>query len=248
MLFKLTLLKINAIKDFYGTLPQKVAFSASVCNFALQSTFTMSDKESAYLNDLASIRNMMERSTRFISLSGISGVLAGIFALAGSVVAYLLIYYPNTPFGFRFAYVNEQETLIRLFLTAAGVLVAALAAGTILTIRKANRTGQKYWDKNARRLFVNMSIPLVAGGIFILVLVSRGYLAIVAPATLLFYGLALVNASSFTLSDVRYLGICEIVLGLLCAMLPGFGLIFWATGFGILHIVYGIIMHNKYDR
>ncbi|MES2690841.1 MAG: hypothetical protein V4658_10590 [Bacteroidota bacterium] len=205
-------------------------------------------KDSAFENDLASIRNIMERSTKFISLSGLSGVLAGIFALAGSVVAYFLIYYPNSPFGFRFYYVNEQLILSYLFLTAGIVLACSLAAGVVLTIRKAKRSGLNYWDKNARRLFINMSLPLVAGGIFIIVLVSRGYFGIVAPASLLFYGLALLNASNFTLTDVRYLGICEIVLGLLCAILPGYGLIFWATGFGVLHIVYGTLMHSKYDK
>lgn len=205
-------------------------------------------KDSAFENDLASIRNIMERSTKFISLSGLSGVLAGIFALAGSLVAYFLIYYPNSPFGFRFYYVNERLILSYLFLTAGIVLACSLAAGVILTIRKAKRSGLNYWDKNARRLFINMSLPLVAGGIFIIVLVSRGYFGIVAPASLLFYGLALLNASNFTLTDVRYLGICEIILGLLCAILPGYGLIFWATGFGVLHIVYGTLMHSKYDK
>lgn len=205
-------------------------------------------KDSAFENDLASIRSMMERSTKFISLSGLSGVLAGIFALAGSVVAYFLIYYPNSPFGYRFYYVNEQLVLSYLFLTAGIVLACSLTAGAVLTIRKAKKSGLNYWDKNAKRLFINMSLPLVAGGIFIIVLVSRGYFGIVAPASLLFYGLALLNASNFTLTDVRYLGICEIVLGLLCAILPGYGLIFWATGFGVLHIIYGTLMHSKYDK
>lgn len=205
-------------------------------------------KDSAFENDLASIRNMMERSTKFISLSGLSGVLAGVFALAGSVVAYFLLYYPKSPFGFHFSLANEQQTLVFLLITAAAVLACSLAVGALFTIRKAKKSGLNYWDGNAKRLLINMSIPLVAGGVFILVLLSRGYFGIVAPASLLFYGLALVNASNFTLTDVRYLGICEIVLGLLCALFPGYGLIFWALGFGLLHIIYGTVMHNKYDR
>lgn len=206
------------------------------------------NKESNFENDLASIRHMMERSTRFISLSGISGVLAGVYALIGSVVGYLLIYYPNSPFGYRFYYVNEGLTLFYLLLTAALVLLFSISTGLFFTIRKAKKSGQQYWDNNAKRFFINAFLPLFAGGIFILLLIFRGYLGIVAPACLLFYGLALLNASSYTLSDIRYLGLCEIALGLLCAFLPGYGLIFWATGFGILHIVYGLMMHNKYDK
>lgn len=197
--------------------------------------------------DLASIRHLMERSVRFLSLSGLTGILAGTFALIGSVVAYFLVYYPNTPFGFRVRYVNGQEVIIQLLFTAGFVLFASLVSGYILTVGKARRKGLKVWDNSSRRLLVSMAVPLAAGGIFILALLSRGYFMIVAPACLLFYGLALLNGSHFTYSDVRYLGYFQIGLGLLCAFFPGFGLIFWALGFGVLHIVYGIIMHYKYE-
>lgn len=206
------------------------------------------NKENNFEQDLASIRNMMERSNKFLSLSGLSGVLAGVYALLGSVGAYFLIYYPNSPFGFRFSYVNEQYTLIRLLLIAAAVLFLSLSTGLWFSLRKARKLGTSIWDNNGKRMLMNTSIPLVAGGLFMLILVYRGYFDTVAPACLLFYGMALLNASNYTLSDVRYLGICEIILGVLCALLPGYGLIFWALGFGGLHIVYGIIMHNKYDK
>lgn len=205
-------------------------------------------RENTFEQDLASIRNMMERSNKFLSLSGLSGVLAGVYALLGSVGAYLIVYYPNTPFGYRFSYINEQPTLIRLLLIASAVLFLSLTTGLWFSLRKAHKLGTSIWDNNGRRMLINTSIPLVAGGLFILTLVYRGHYGIVAPSCLLFYGIALLNASNYTLSDVRYLGICEIILGVLCAMLPGYGLIFWALGFGILHIVYGIIMHNKYDK
>lgn len=197
--------------------------------------------------DLASIRHMMERSVRFLSLSGLSGILAGIYALIGSTIAYYLVYYPHSPFGFRIRYVNEQEVVIQLLLTAGFVLFASLISGYFLTVGKARRKGLKAWDKSSRRLFINMAIPLAAGGVLIIALLSRGYFMIVAPACLLFYGLALINGSHFTYSDVRYLGYFQVALGLLCAFFPGFGLIFWALGFGVLHIVYGIIMYNKYE-
>lgn len=197
--------------------------------------------------DLASIRHIMDRSVRFLSLSGLSGILAGIYALIGSAIAYYLVYYPHSPFGFRVHYVNEGEVLIQLLLVAGCVLIAAVASGYFLTARKAGRKGIKIWDKSSKRLVLNMAIPLIAGGILILALLIRGYFMIVAPASLLFYGLALINGSHFTYRDVRYLGYCQVILGLLSAFFPGFGLIFWALGFGVMHIVYGLIMHYKYE-
>lgn len=198
--------------------------------------------------DLASIRHLMERSVKFISLSGLSGILAGIFALTGSVVAYYLVYYPHSPFGFRVRYVNETEVILQLLLTAGLVLIASAAAGYFLTANKAREKGQKIWSKSSKRLLINLSVPLLAGGILIIALLSRGYFMIVAPACLIFYGLALINGSHFTYSDVRYLGMGQVILGLLCAFFPGFGLIFWALGFGVLHIVYGSIMLYKYEK
>jgi hypothetical protein len=197
--------------------------------------------------DLASIRHIMDRSVRFLSLSGLSGILAGIFALVGSAIAYYLVYFPHSPFGFRVHYVNEGQVISQLLLTAAIVLIASISSGYILTAGKARRKGLKIWDKSSKRLLLNMAIPLAAGGIFILALLSRGYFMIVAPACLLFYGLALINGSHFTYRDVRYLGYCQVILGLLSAFFPGFGLIFWALGFGVMHIVYGMIMHYKYE-
>ncbi|MGE5429024.1 MAG: hypothetical protein ACM3O8_14110, partial [Methylococcaceae bacterium] len=67
-------------------------------------------------------------------------------------------------------------------------------------------------------------------------------------AMLIFYGLALVNAGKFTLSEVHYLGITEIVLGLMAAVFINWGLLFWALGFGVMHIVYGMMMYYKYER
>lgn len=199
-------------------------------------------------NDIASIKEIMERSSRFISLSGISGVLAGVYALIASAIAYYLIYYPNSPFGFRFYYINESDVVIKLFITAAATLTVSLLTGFLLSIQKARKQQLSYWNANSKRFLINVSIPLISGGIFIASLLARGYFGIAAPACLLFYGLALINASSYTLGEIRYLGLIEIGLGILCSVFPGYGLIFWSVGFGVLHIIYGILMYNKYDK
>jgi predicted lysophospholipase L1 biosynthesis ABC-type transport system permease subunit len=201
-----------------------------------------------YEKDLASIRTIMERSAKFISLSGLSGVLAGIYALAGAVAAYFIVQYPVSPFQFRQYSATADNTLWKLILVAAIVLVASILTGLYLSNIKAKKHGLKLWSGASKKLMVNMLIPLVTGGLFIIIVLLTGHYGLAAPASMIFYGLALIQGSSNTFDEIRYLGFCEIVLGLICALYPGFGLLFWAVGFGILHIFYGAIMYNKYDK
>ncbi len=201
-----------------------------------------------YLEDISQIRDIMERSSSFISLSGLSGVMAGIYALIGSYIGYRIVYVEGSLFNAREFYVNEQATIIKLGIVAAIVLILAITTGIILTARKSGGLSVSFTDEGFRNLISNLLIPLVAGGIFIIILVSRGYYGIVAPSFLIFYGLALINGSKYTLRDIKYLGLVEIFLGLICAVFPGFGLIFWAVGFGLMHIFYGAFMYYKYER
>ena len=209
-------------------------------------------KENEIQDELTSIRSMMERSSKFISLSGLSGVLAGVYALIGAALAYNIIYGSGGFFSYReYVMADVDRSPARLFtliLIALAVLIASVATGIVLTIRKAKKKGQPVWGNTSRQLLFNMAVPLFTGGALMLVLMNRGYFGVIASASLIFYGLALVNASIFSFKDVRYLGICDIFLGLLAGLLPGYGLLFWAIGFGVLHIVYGSIMYIKYDR
>jgi len=202
---------------------------------------------SEYEKDLASIRNLMDRSAKFLSLSGLSGILAGIYALAGATVAYLLIQYPRSPFSYRTQSINEPITLIKLVALAAVVLVASLATGFWLTHKKTLKHNTQLWTPASKLFMQKMSLPLVTGGLFVLIMLYTGHFGLAAPACLIFYGLALIHGSSNTVDEIRYLGFCEIGLGLICALLPGYGLLFWSLGFGVLHIVYGAILYNKYD-
>ncbi|MDH5610574.1 MAG: hypothetical protein OEY56_13935 [Cyclobacteriaceae bacterium] len=198
-----------------------------------------------YIDDLKEIRNMMDRSSRFISLSGLSGVAAGIFALLGAYLAYRTVYKGQDYLGYRKALITD-ESLLTLLAIACGVLLLSIVTGIYFTTRKARRLNQKLWDMQTKRLLTNLMIPLLTGGILCLQLLVNGFVGLVAPLTLIFYGLALVNASKYTLTDVRGLGIFQIVLGLLATHFIGYGLLFWAIGFGALHIVYGILMQIKY--
>jgi hypothetical protein len=211
------------------------------------------NKETDHLETLSEIRSLMERSSRFISLSGLSGVFAGVFALIGAYAAYIYLNHnimsSNSYEYTRSSNVETQTDFYAFFFTdAISVLVTSLAVGSILTIRKAKKKGHAIWDTTAKRLLINLLLPLVTGGLFCLILLYHGLVGLIAPATLIFYGLALINASKYTLNDIRYLGIMELVLGLIAAVYIGYGLLFWAVGFGILHIVYGIVMYNKYEK
>jgi len=205
------------------------------------------------LDNLSEIRNLMERSSRFLSLSGLSGISAGLFALAGAVVAYVYLGYDQRYFDIN-RYFQERMVIAPghsigfLLADALVVLIMAIAAGLYFTSGKAKKRGLRVWDKTAKRLMINLFIPLVAGGLFCLILLYHGIFFLVAPLTLLFYGLALFNAGKYTLPEVRYLGISEIALGLTGSVFAGYGLIIWAFGFGILHIIYGTFMYWKYDR
>ena len=200
-----------------------------------------------YLKDISEIKAIMQRSSRFISLSGLSGVLAGTYALVGAYLAYSLLYQENDVFTYKVVN-TDFSTTARLFAIAIGVLILSILSGIWFTTRKARRENLPVWDQQAKRLLINLFIPLAAGGILCLILVNKGYIGIIAPLTLIFYGLALVNASKFTLSEIRSLGLLEIALGLLASHFIGYGLLFWALGFGILHIIYGGWMYIKYEK
>jgi hypothetical protein len=224
--------------------------------FTLQykALYKMTEREE-HLKQISDIRNMMERSSRFISLSGLSGVFAGIFALAGAAAFYAYVNGDiHYGLGKGIAYYTQSlpvfldnSFLIFCIADAAIVLLLSLAAGIFFTTRNAKSKGQKIWDLTARKMLFHLAVPLVAGGIFCLVLMRYGLFGLVAPATLIFFGLSLLNASKFTLDEIQYLGYSEIVLGLIGCLFIGYGITLWAIGFGVLLIIYGLVMYIRYE-
>ena len=211
----------------------------------------MIEKYTSPEETLSEIKQLMERSSRFISLSGFSGIFAGIYALLGALAAW---YYLNFVFhasdrgGYDSAGADDRDLLIFLLVDAAIVLILAVGTGILLTTRKAKKDGNSLLDAAAKKLIINLCIPLVTGGLFCLALIYHHDTAYVAPAMLIFYGLSLLHASKYTRDDIRTLGIAEICLGVASMFVVGYGLIFWAIGFGVLHIAYGAYMYNKYEK
>ncbi|CAN1519146.1 hypothetical protein MCETHM1_01031 [Flavobacteriaceae bacterium] len=217
--------------------------------FVIQSTLYMEDK---YLKDISDIKNMMNKSSKFISLSGMAGIMAGVYALIGAFVANTLIKNNNSNYdnyNNTVAVITLESTTFKLIVLTAGiVLLLSIATAVLFTYNKAKRGGETMWNATSKRMLTNFMIPLATGGIFGLLLLKNGSYGLIAPVTLLFYGLSCVNASKYTLRDVRYLGITIIILGLIATELSGYALEFWALGFGVCHILYGSIMYFKYDR
>ena len=198
---------------------------------------------------VSEIKQMMNRSSRFLSLSGLSGILAGFYALVGAYLGYRIIYanHELNLNGYNSIFLTDVK-LVQIFIIAAAVILLSVITGVAMSYHKAKKQGERLWDSTSKRLLANFLIPLVTGGLFILILMLKNIYVLVAPLTLLFYGLACINASKYTLGYIRYLGITLVILGLLSAYFLGYGLFFWALGFGVCHIIYGSIMHFKYDR
>ena len=214
----------------------------------------MSSKEEQ-LQELQQIRNIMERSSKFISLSGLSGIAAGFCALLGAAVAY---YYINPSFEFptteTYYELAQRSTKFGLsyhtFLLLDGFCTAVLATffAVFYTHRKAKTQGLSLNNPASRRLMFHISVPLFIGGVFSLAMLYHGSLAYIAPCTLLFYGLALMSGSKYTLHDVQYLGIGMLLLGCVGLFWLRHGFEFWVLGFGFFHIIYGVMMYRKYDK
>ncbi len=203
--------------------------------------------EKDYIRDITEIRSMMERTSKFLLLSGWSGVLAGIYALAGAYVAHTIFAFNPDEIAYD-ASASGTDTLGKLIVLALILLVLAIGTAVFLAGKKAGKRNEILWNATSRRLLIHMAVPLVTGGLLILMLASKGLAGLIAPFTLIFYGLALYNAGKFTYTEVRVLGLLEIGLGLVGAWFIGYGLLCWAIGFGLLHIIYGIYIHYRYER
>lgn len=201
--------------------------------------------------ELRAIRRYMEESTKFLSLSGFSGVVPGLLALTGALFAWFLVFDKGdeTLTGY-FRNLSDSEALRvmwELVIIALCVLVSSVSAAVFFSYRKGRKEGKSLWTPASKRLYISLLVPLVAGAAFVTVVLVNGYFLLAVPSLLIFYGLALINAGKFTYGEIFYLGLLEIATGLLCAVFPLYALVFWITGFGLLHILYGLVMFRKYE-
>jgi predicted lysophospholipase L1 biosynthesis ABC-type transport system permease subunit len=209
------------------------------------------DQKQEQLEALKGIRTLMERSSLFLSLSGLSGIIIGVIAIAGMIFVYMNAGIQSLS-SINETLILDLESSQRfygfLFIVLLIVLVLSLGVGVVFAIRNARKQQLPIWDSTSKRLLINMFIPLTAGGLFCLILSYHGNLNLILPSTLIFYGLALINASKYTITDIRYLGVLEVVVGLLATFFIDQAILLWTLGFGVLHIVYGTTIYFKYER
>lgn len=199
-------------------------------------------KERDYLEDLAEIRMMMQRSSKFLSLSGWAGIMAGIYALVGAYMAYML-------FNFRPSDIlYAAPDTGKLILLGSIILIVSIGTAMLLSRQRAQKKGESAWNNTSRRMLIAMAIPLLTGGLILLVLLSYELAAFLIPVSLVFYGMALFNAGHFTFREVQMLGICQSALGILALIFIPYSVLIWAVGFGLMNMVYGIYIHLKYER
>jgi hypothetical protein len=203
-----------------------------------------------HLEDIKVIKKIMEESSRFLSLSGLSGIVAGLLAIAGAVAANLIINgapaaeeWYSVPLTADPAW---HRSVVLLFADMAAVLVLSLAAAVLFSSRKARKSGLSAWTPVTRRMLTSLLLPLVTGGLFIFITLSRVPANVTVASTLIFYGLAVISAGKFTFGEIHWLGVLEVLTGLVCLLLPQWSVFIWAFGFGIIHIGYGLFMHLRY--
>ncbi|HRE10489.1 MAG TPA: hypothetical protein PK605_06225 [Ignavibacteria bacterium] len=202
-----------------------------------------------HLKNLTEIRSLMERSSSFISLSGLSGISAGIMGLIAAYILHQKLFrfmdYTKSP---MISAQTREEFIFFGITVSAAVLIVTFLAAIFFTARKAKKSGLPVWDGSAKRLVVNLFIPLITGGVFCLILIYQYFDWLVLPSMLVFYGLALLNAGKFTLSEIKWLGVSEIALGLVSMLFLNHAIYFWGAGFGLLNIIYGMVMYFKYEK
>jgi len=198
--------------------------------------------------ELAEIKSMMERSTRFLSLSGLSGVLAGLYALAAAGITWNWIYFPSSSWGAGAANLSFREVLNRLLLLGLATLIAAVSTAYLLSKKKGSNSSQIFWTPASKRFLQALFLPVTLGGFFCFALLHERAFVLIPAATLVFYGIGLVQSAQFTLGEIKNLGYTQLALGLAAAFFPDFGLLCWALGFGAFHVIYGALMYFRHER
>lgn len=193
------------------------------------------------IEDLQHIKSIMERSTKFLSLSGWSGIWVGLCGLAASVLLY------NWQYAALAAHTPPYEA-VHLLLLALITFIVALSGGLYFTIQKTKKLGSPFLTKVTKRLLLRFCIPLAIGGVLCILLYEKSLLPLTLPITLLFYGLALYSIQEDTVKEIKTMAYIEILLGLFAFYFSAYALFFWALGFGIIHLLYGVILWNKYDK
>jgi hypothetical protein len=178
------------------------------------------------------IRDVMARAGEFTAVPGWGGVAMGVTALAAGAVA------------------SRQPSEARWLAVWTVEAVVAVLIGGVATVRKAGKASSgpnALGSGPARRFALAFAPPVIAGAV-ITALLFRLHAGAALPAVwLLLYGAGVVCGGAFSVKPVPLMGLAFMALGVLAAALPQA----WAewcllAGFGVLHIVFGLLIARRY--
>ncbi len=206
--------------------------------------------------ELASIRNMMEKSSKFSNLSGLSVFFTGLLTLIAASIIYFDIGFSYSDVEISYSQLvnnegskeNLDQKIKLLMVIASVILIISLVILYLTASSKTKKEGIKLFNPTFQRTIKSLIVPLLSGGAFSFFLIHHQMYGLVAPATLIFYGLGLIAASRNSYEELEILGYLELVLGILASYFMGAGLLFWVIGFGLGHILFGGYLHFKYDK
>ena len=136
------------------------------------------------------IKELMERSSKFVSLSGMTAVLAGVYALAGAYVAGQLL--------------RSEDNREGLIMVASLVLIVSVVTACILSWYKAKKMRQKLFSKLTCRIAWNFSLPLLTGGLFCIALLLREHYGLVSSVMLLSSIISFFHTVNKTTFHIKY--------------------------------------------
>lgn len=175
------------------------------------------------------IHATMERAAGFSAVPGWGGVMMGLTALLAAGVAHPL----------RFT-----EMWLKVWLAAA---VVATAIGLAAIVLKARRSGMPLAGPAGRKFALALSPAIGAGAILTFVLYRNGSIRDLPGCWLLLYGTAVTSGGALSVRVVPMLGLSLMALGVAALAAPAvWGDAFLALGFGVLHIVFGIVIARRY--
>lgn len=181
------------------------------------------------LNNLRYIREAMERASSFTSIPGWGGVAVGVTAVIATLVAH-----------------SAATWRVWLVTWLTEAIVAAIIAGVTM-MRKAGRAGVSFRETAARRFLVSYFAPIVAGALLTIFLWRAGFYRAMPAAWLLIYGASFVSSGAYSIPVVPVMGACFMTLGAIACFVPfTVANALMGAGFGLLHVVFGVIIARRY--
>ncbi len=181
------------------------------------------------MENLRYIREAMERSTSFTAVPGGGGILIGLTALIAAGLA------ETIPGEHRWMVVWGWELPLALFI------------GGVSMKRKARQANLKLMTGPGRKFVLSLAPPLIAGALISFALARVDSVEVLPGIWLLLYGAGVVTGGAFSVRVVPVMGFCFMSIGAVALFVsPDYGNLLMASGFGITHIVFGVIIARRY--